>query len=243
MQKVKRVLLKVSGESLSGPGKTGFSPEDLNYTAGEIARAREENPTVECAVMLGGGNLIRGSRLIRDLGLTPVVADISGMLATLQNALVLQDVLEKHFGLEVRVATALHCHPAAEPFLRRPVIKHMSRGRVVILAGGSGQPRFTTDSGAVLKGVELEAELVLKATKVDGIYDRDPKLGKGPKARLIASITHREMIRRRLKIMDRTAVTLAEENQMPIAVFNFFEAGNLSRVLGGARVGSLISTT
>lgn len=237
----KRFLLKISGEALSGIGKHDFDQSAIDYVAKEIASARKINPEVELAIMVGGGNLIRGSRLVRELDTTTVIADQAGMLATVVNAIILQDVLEHKYGVEAHVATSLHVDEVAEPFRRRKVMSHLNKGHIVILAGGTGTPRFTTDTGAVLKAIEIEASKVLKATKVDGVYDKDPN-GGATDAKLIQNITHKDVVDKSLGIMDLTSVTLASENKLDIVVFNLFTPGNLARVLAGEPVGSLITT-
>ena len=238
---VKRVLLKISGESLSGVGERDFDREAVDYVAEEIAAAATGSD-VQLAVVVGGGNLIRGSRLVKELGTTPVISDQAGMLATLVNAVILQDFLEHKHNVEVNVATALEADAVAAPYQRRKVMSNMGKGKVVILAGGTGTPRFTTDTGAVLKAIEIEADLVLKATKVDGVYDKDPNADDGASAKKIETISHREVLDKNLKIMDLTAATLAEENGIDIRVFNMFEKGNLKKVLSGEKLGSLITT-
>ena len=237
----KRFLLKISGEALSGVGKHDFDQDAIDYIAKEIVLARKDNPGVELAIMVGGGNLIRGSRLAGELGITPVIGDQAGMLSTIINAIILQDVLEHRYATEAHVATSLQVDEVAEPFRRRKVMSHLNKGRVVMLAGGTGTPRFTTDTGTVLKAIEIEANMVLKATKVDGVYDKDPNGNDGP-ATIIPSISHKEVVERGLRIMDLTSVTLAAENKIDIIVFNLFTSGNLSQVLSGKTIGSRIAT-
>lgn len=232
-----RVILKISGEVMSGNGKTGFDKEAIEFIAGEIHDAAEHTEC-ELAIVIGGGNLIRGSSLIGGIGSTNVIADQAGMLATIINGIILQDFLEKAHHLEVRVLSAVEVRAFTEPWIRRRAIGHMSKGRIVILAGGSANPRFTTDTAAVLRAVELDADTVIKGTKVDGIYSKDPSAGDG--AEFIAEISQHDFIRQKLQILDRTAVTLAGENNMPIRVLNILKKGNLAKALHGEAIGSLI---
>ncbi len=233
----KRVLLKISGESLSGIDGANFDAEAIEFISGEIRHAVEDTG-MQLAIVIGGGNQIRGSRLVKELNTTPVISDQAGMLATIINGIILQDFLENKHGVETRVMSAVEVNEFVEPYLRRPAMTHLERGRVVILVGGSGNPRFTTDSAAVLRAIEINADMAIKGTKVEGIYDKDPNIDSD--AKFIKTITHKEFADQQLGIMDRTAVTLAGENKVDVRVFNIFEKGNLAKVLAGDDIGSLI---
>ena len=244
MKTPKRVVLKISGEVMSGMGKDGlpagrqgFDKEAIQFIAKEIHDA-VKTAKCELAIVIGGGNLIRGSKLINDIGSTNVIADQAGMLATIINDIILQDFLEKTHGLDVRTMSAVEVRAFAESYIRRRAVAHMEKGRVVILAGGSANPRFTTDTAAVLRAVELEADLIIKGTKVDGVYDSDPHANGD--SHFIPRITQHEYLAKKLKILDSTAVTLAGENNMPIRVINILTQGNLAKLLQGEEVGSLI---
>ncbi|MEK7582978.1 MAG: UMP kinase [Patescibacteria group bacterium] len=234
---LKRVLLKISGEVMSGNGKTGFDKEAIQFIAHEIHDAVK---TTDCqiAIVIGGGNLIRGSRLVGDIGSSPIIADQAGMLATVINGIILQDFLEKTHGLEIRVMSAVEVRAFTEPYIRRRAMAHMDKGRIVVLAGGSANPRFTTDTAAVLRAIELEAEIVIKGTKVDGVYSKDPNAHQD--SVFIEQISQHDFITQKLGILDRTAVTLAGENKMPIRVLNILKKGNIAKALQGESIGSLI---
>ncbi|HVG94288.1 MAG TPA: UMP kinase [Planctomycetota bacterium] len=230
----RRVLLKVSGEALSGEGKTGIDGEPLHALAKEIALAAGLG--VEIAIVNGGGNIVRGAQMaIRGVG--RATADYMGMLATVINAIALQDVLESQ-GRPTRVLSAIEMRGVAEPYIRRRAMRHLEKGRVVILAGGSGHPYFSTDTTAALRGSEIGAQALLKGTKVDGIYDKDPK--RHDDARRFESVSFEEVYARRLQVMDRTAITMCQENNLPIVVFDMSVPGNLARLLGGERVGTWV---
>jgi uridylate kinase len=231
----KRVLLKLSGEALMGKQGFGVDPEVARRIAEEISEARGMG--VEVAVVVGGGNFIRGVAASA-MGVDRVVADNMGMLATVINALALQDAMEKK-GAHTRVVTAIEMREIAEPFIRRRAIRHLEKGRVVIFAGGTGNPYFSTDTAAALRAMEIKAEVILKATKVDGIYEADPK--KVPEAKMISEISYLEVLSRGLSVMDTTAISLCMDNRMPIIVFNLSVPGNLKRVLLGERLGSLVA--
>lgn len=230
-----RVLLKISGETLSGIGKYRYSRQALNTIAAEILSVANQ---VELAIVIGGGNIIRGAELKDEIGLEDsIVADYAGMVATIINALIFQEILEE-IGLEVRVMSALEIKAVAELYIRRRAIRHLSKGRIVILAGGTGNPDVSTDSAMVLRGHELGVNMVLKGSKTDGVFDKDPmKFGN---ARFIRQISHQDFLDQQLKIVDWTAVASAKKHSMPIIVFNIFEAGNLKKVLDGKNVGSQI---
>ncbi len=237
MKPLKRVVLKISGEVMSGHGKTGFDKEAIHFIAREIQDATKETGC-QLAIVIGGGNLIRGSKLISEIGSTNVIADQAGMLATIINGLILQDFLEKNHGIDVRVMSAVEVRAFTEPYIRRRAIAHMEKGRTIVLAGGSANPRFTTDTAAVLRAIELEADLIIKGTKVDGVYDKDPHANGD--STFIPRIDEHEYLAKKLKILDSTAVTLAGENNMPIRVINILKAGNLTKLLQGGEVGSII---
>ncbi len=222
---------------MSGDGKTGFDKEAIQFIADEIHDAAK---ATECqlAIVIGGGNLVRGTRLIQGIGSSNVIADQAGMLATIINGIILQDFLEKAHQQEVRTMSAVEVRAFTEPYIRRRAIGHMEKGRVVILAGGSSNPRFTTDTAAVLRAIELEADLVIKGTKVDGIYSKDPNAHDD--SEFIESISQHDFVMQKLGILDRTAVTLAGENNMPIRVLNILKKGNLTKALKGEEVGSVI---
>ncbi len=235
-KKYARVLLKLSGESLCGEGERGVRPEALSSIVAEIKRATDQG--VQMGIVVGGGNIWRGEQ-DRGEAIGRVTADYMGMLATLMNALALQDALEK-LGLPTRVQSAVEINKLSEPYIRRRSIRHLEKGRVVIFAGGTGNPYFTTDTAAALRAVEIEAEILLKATKVDGVYTADPKKDKS--AKRFDRLTFMDSIQRRLKVMDATALTLCMENRLPVVVFDLGVAGNIARAVAGQKVGTLIST-
>jgi len=230
----KRVLLKLSGEALQGERGYGIDSKTVLSIAEEITEIRDLG--VEIAIVMGGGNIYRGSS--GDVScVEKTSADYMGMLATVINGLALQGALEK-LGAFTRVLTAIEMPRVAEPYIRRRAIRHMEKGRIVILAGGTGNPYFTTDTAASLRAIETAAEVILKATKVDGIYSSDPLKNKD--AQKIEEVTYMDVIRRRLQVMDNTAITLCMENMIPIVVFNFMKKGNLKRIIYGEPIGSYI---
>jgi uridylate kinase len=231
----RRVLLKLSGEALMGQESHGVSPAVLSFLAGEIATTHGLG--VELALVIGGGNIFRGAAAANE-GIDRVTGDHMGMLATLINALALQNALEQR-GLDTRVLSAIESRQVAEPFIRRRALRHLQKGRVVILAAGTGNPYFTTDSAAALRAMELEAQVLLKATKVDGVYSADPVRDQG--ARFLRRLAYLEVLNRGLKVMDTTAVSLCMDNGLPIVVFDINGPGNIPRIVQGAEVGSLIS--
>lgn len=233
-RKFRRVLLKLSGESLLGKEPHGIDSESLRHISAEIRKAYEKG--VQLAVVIGAGNIWRGEK-DRGEAIGRVTADYMGMLATIINALALQDSLED-MGVPTRVQTAIEISKLAEAYIRRRAIRHLEKNRVVIFAGGTGNPYFTTDTAAALKAVEIEADAVLKATKVDGVYTDDPQRNK--QAKRLSEVTFMEAIRRRLRVMDATALTLCMENRMPIVVFNLAVRGNIAKAVSGARVGTII---
>ena len=231
----KRVALKLSGEALMGEQGFGISLDMIKYVADEICSIVDFG--VQTAIIVGGGNIFRGIAA-SSLGMDRASADHMGMLATVINSLALQDALEKK-GLQTRVQTAISMHEVAEPYILRRAVRHLERGRVVIFGAGTGNPYFTTDTAAVLRAQEIHAEILLKATKVDGVYDSDPVVNKN--AKLIKKITYRDALERQLKVMDLTAFSLAMDNQLPLAVFKLKEQGNIKRVVCGEDVGTLIN--
>ena len=230
----KRVLLKLSGEALMGNQGFGVDPRMAERIAGEIAEIHRIG--LQVAATVGGGNIVRGIS-VSAAGMDRVSGDYMGMLATVINALALQNALEKK-GVFTRVQSAIEMREVAEPFIRRRAIRHLEKGRVVIFAAGTGNPYFSTDTAAALRAIEIGAEVILKATKVDGIYDSDPALNSS--AKLIKKLTYREVIARNLRVMDTTAITLCMENDLPIVIFNLLHRGNIKRVVMGSRTGSAI---
>ncbi|KIX12048.1 UMP kinase [Dethiosulfatarculus sandiegensis] len=229
-----RVLLKISGEALMGEESFGIKPEVLSYVAHELQVAHELG--VQIGVVLGGGNIFRGvSKSAQSMD--RVQADYMGMLATVMNSLALQDALEQK-GISVRVMTAVQMPQVAEPYIRRRAVRHLEKGRVVIMAAGTGNPYFSTDTAAALRAEEIGAEVLLKATKVDGIYESDPV--KDPNANKLEALTYDEVLLRKLRVMDLTAISLAGENQLPIVVFDLRKPGNIKRVLMGEPIGSRV---
>ncbi len=231
----KRVLIKISGEALAGPLKNGIDAETV---AGIAAQVKEVlGLGVELGLVIGGGNIFRGALGERG-GLDRVTGDYMGMLATIINALALQDALEKQ-GAVTRVVTAIEVQKVAESYIRRRALRHLEKGRVVIFAAGTGNPYFSTDTAAALRAIEINAQVVMKATQVDGIYSADPK--RDPKAVRYKTLGFREVVTRRLKVMDATAFTLCEENRLPVLVFDLHKRGNMRRAVLGEEVGTLVS--
>jgi len=233
--KYARVLLKLSGEALGGPTGVGISPEAVQDMAEQIREVRDLG--VQVVLVVGGGNIFRGLSGSKR-GIERATGDYMGMLGTVINALALQDALEK-LGVATRVQSAITMAQVAETFIRRRAVRHLEKGRVVIFGGGTGNPYFSTDTAAALRANEIGAEDVLKATKVDGIYDSDPK--QNPKAKRYSSITYSEALQKQLKVMDSTAFSLCMDNRMPIVVFDFFRAHNLRRVVMGEKVGTIVT--
>jgi len=230
----KRILLKLSGESLAGEGRFGIDPGRLESTAAEIREVARLG--VEVGIVIGGGNIFRGLRATAD-GMDRVTADTMGMLATVINALALQDFLERA-GVLTRVLSAIKMDQVAEPFIRRRAVRHLEKGRVVILAAGTGNPYFTTDTAAVLRGIEIGAEVIVKGTQVDGVYDADPKTN--PAALRFEKLSYLDVLNRGLKVMDSTAISLCMDNRLPIVVFNVGVPGNLMRLITGEKVGTIV---
>lgn len=231
----KRIVLKLSGEALMGRQEYGIDSAVLSQYAEEIKAIRDLG--TEVGIVIGGGNIYRGIENSSD-GIDKVTGDHMGMLATVVNALALQSALE-HKGLYTRCQTAINMEKIAEPFIRRRAIRHLEKGRVVIFAAGTGNPYFTTDTAAVLRAIEIEANVVLKGTRVDGIYDSDPE--ENPKAVHFPEISFAEVLKRDLRIMDLTAITLCKENNLPLVVFNMNKTGNLKKVVTGENVGSTVA--
>ena len=232
--KYKRVLLKLSGEAFADPQHGfGIDPRTVASIARQIAEAK--NLGTELALVIGGGNIIRGLSASAQ-GTDRTTADYMGMLSTVINALAMQDALEKE-GVQTRVHTAIWMQELAEPYIRRRAIRHLEKGRVVIFAGGTGNPYFSTDTTAALRALEINAEAILKGTRVDGVFDADPEVNEG--AQMYSSISYLEVLSQGLKVMDSTAITLCMDNRLPILVFNL-KAGNIVRILSGEEVGTLV---
>jgi uridylate kinase len=233
-EKYQRILLKISGEALMGDASFGIVPEVINRIAGEIHEV--DGLGVQVAVVIGGGNIFRGLSAA-SYGMDRASADYMGMLATVINALALQDALER-LGAQTRVQSAITMQEVAEPYIRRRAIRHLEKGRIVIFAAGTGNPYFTTDTAASLRAMEIQANVLLKATRVDGVYPADPE--KTPGVQKIDRLTYLEVLKRQLKVMDATAISLAMDNDMPIIVFNLTKPGYFKRVVLGEPVGTLV---
>lgn len=231
----KRITLKLSGEALMGDEEFGISPEMLMYVADEIKSIVDLG--VQIGIIVGGGNIFRGIAA-SSYGMDRATADHMGMLATVINCLALQAALEKN-GVETRVQTAISMHEVAEPYILRRAIRHLERGRVVIFGAGTGNPYFTTDTAAVLRAQEIHAEILLKATKVDGLFDSDPVVNKN--ARIIKKTSYMEVLERQLRVMDMTAISLAMDNRLPLVVFKLKGKGNIKKVVCGEDIGTRIS--
>ncbi len=230
----KRILLKLSGEALMGDQSFGIDRKVLEQVAAEIKDVKTLG--VEIAIVIGGGNIFRGLSASSS-GMDRVTGDHMGMLATVINSLAMQDALEK-LGLFTRVMSAIKMEQMAEPFIRRRAIRHLEKGRIVIFAGGTGNPYFTTDTAASLRAIEIEADVILKGTRVDGVYDSDPE--KNKEAMMFDKISYMDVVKKGLNVMDTTAVTLCMENKLPIIVFNLKTTGNLRRIVLGENVGSRV---
>ena len=231
----RRVLLKLSGEVLAGEQDFGIDPVKANYLAEEVQSIRESG--VEVGLIIGAGNIFRGMQAASK-GMDRVTGDYLGMLATIMNAISVQDALEK-VGCETRTLSAISVSQIAEPYIRRRAIRHLEKGRVVIIAGDTGNPFFTTDSAAALRAVELNAEVVLKGTKVDGIYDKDPMIHED--AVKFETVSFSRVLNDNLRVMDMTAITLCKENNLPIRVFNINHTGDLKALVLGGKIGTLVS--
>ncbi len=232
----RRILLKLSGEALLGDADYGIDPEVLRRRASEIIEVQSRG--VQVAVVIGGGNIFRGAGLARR-GMDRVTGDHMGMLATVMNALAMQDALEA-LGTYARVMSALRIHEVCEDYIRRRAIRHLEKGRVVLFASGTGNPFFTTDSAATLRGIEIGAEVLLKATKVNGIYDADPMIY--PSAVRYQRISFDKVLADRLNVMDATAIVMCRDNNLPLQVFNLHNAGDLMRIVNGEDVGTVVHT-
>lgn len=230
----KRVLLKLSGESLMGENQFGIDPDAIKTFAKEIVEAHKMG--VEMGIVIGGGNIFRGIQAAAH-GIHKVSGDQMGMLATIINCVAFQNVLED-LGVQTRLQTAIKVEQIAEPFIRRRAIRHLEKGRVVLFGAGTGNPYFTTDTAAVLRAIEIEADCVIKGTRVNGVYDSDPE--KNSEAKLFDNITFREVIEKDLRVMDHTAITLCGENKLPLKVMNMVEKGNLIKLLNGENIGTTV---
>jgi uridylate kinase len=233
--KYKRILLKLSGEALMGGESFGIQPDAINAFAREIANVHELG--VEIAIVIGGGNIFRGVQAATH-GIQKVSGDHMGMLATVINCIAFQNALE-NVGIQTRLQTAIKMEQIAEPFIRRRAIRHLEKGRVVLFGSGTGNPYFTTDTAAALRANEIEANIVLKGTRVDGVYDSDPE--KNSNAKFYDHVSYSEVIEKNLRVMDHTAITLCKENKLPIIVFNINRQDNLKRIILGEKIGTLVS--
>jgi uridylate kinase len=233
--KYQRALVKLSGESLAGSKGFGIDPPAIEELAGEIAKVHRAG--VALGLVVGGGNIVRGT-VASARGMDRVSADYMGMLATVINALALQDILEKG-GVQTRVMSAIRMEELAEPYIRRRALRHLEKGRLVIFAGGTGNPYFSTDTAAVLRAIEMEADVILKATKVDGVYTSDPV--SDPAAEFIEEITYLEVMTRELGVMDAAAISLCKENDLPVIVLNIKRSGAILSALEGERIGTLVA--
>jgi uridylate kinase len=230
-----RVLLKISGESFAQPGEAGIDADELRVIAQQIADAA--SGSTQIAVVVGGGNMIRGANLARRLDIDQATADYMGMLGTVMNGMALKEAIEAS-GREARLLSAIDMPAIAESFIRKRALRHLAKGRVVILAAGTGNPFFTTDTCAALRAIELNCDIVLKATKVDGVYSADP--AKDPTATRYNRLSFKEAVDKRLGVMDLTALSMCMENKMPIRVFDFKEHGNIKKVINGEDIGTMV---
>ena len=230
----RRILLKISGEALAGDKGFGLDFETISRLAGEIRDVIGLG--VQVGLVIGGGNIVRGSQISR-LGMDRVAADYMGMLGTVINALALQDVLERQ-GVDTRVMTAIRMEELAEPYIRRRALRHFEKGRTVIFAAGTGNPYFSTDTAAALRAIQIKADVIIKATSVDGVYSADPK--KHPDATFYERVSYRDVMLEELGVMDQTAVTLCKENKLPLIVLNIHRPGAVARAVRGERVGTLV---
>ena len=231
----RRILLKLSGEALLGNQAYGIDDGILRGLSKEIREISSLG--VQVALVVGGGNIFRGIRTSREYGIDRVSADYMGMLATVINSLALQERLERD-GVMTRVLSAIEMRSIAEPYIRRRALRHLEKGRVVIFAAGTGNPYFTTDTAAALRAMEINSDAILKATRVDGVYDRDPMLHK--KAKMFKELTYIDVLQRNLKVMDATAISLCMDNDLPIIVFNLTKRGNIRKVVMGERIGTVV---
>jgi uridylate kinase len=229
-----RVLLKISGEALAGDKGLGFDFDTMGRIADEIQSVVNTGATL--GLVIGGGNMVRGSQLSK-MGMDRVSADYMGMLGTVINALAVQDILERK-GMETRVMTAIRMEELAEPYIRRRALRHFEKGRLVIFAAGTGNPYFSTDTAAVLRAIQIKAQVIIKATSVNGVYSADPK--QDPNAKFYDEISYRDVMLEELKVMDQTAVTLCKENALPLIVLNIHQPGAIAAAVRGERVGTLV---
>jgi uridylate kinase len=232
----RRVLLKISGEAMAGPGGQGIDADTLSYIAEEVASVQRQG--VQVALVVGGGNLIRGASISKSGTVDRTVADHMGMMGTIMNGLAIMSAIEA-VGLQARVQSAISVQEVCEPFIRRRAVRHLEKGRVVIFAGGTGNPYFTTDSASVLRALEIDAECLLKATKVDGVYDKDPAVHSD--AVKYSSLTFEEALTKRLAVMDQTAFTMCRDHGMPLVVLDLMEKGSMERAVMGEKVGTLVT--
>ncbi len=232
----KRIVLKLSGEALQGKHSHGIDPQILSFLANQIKRVK--NLGVEIALVVGGGNIFRGQTDTGSFGMERAIGDYMGMLATVINGLALQETLEK-LDVPTRVMTAIEMHQIAEPYIKRRAMRHLEKGRVIIFVAGTGNPYFTTDTAAALRAMEIGADVIMKATKVDGVYSADPIKVKD--AKKYNQLKYIEVLKRRLKIMDATAISLCMDNNLPIVVFNLKKEGNLERIILGEKIGTTVS--
>jgi len=232
--KFRRVLLKLSGEALMGDKNFGIDQKVVQYIAGELKGIAQFN--LQLAIVIGGGNIFRGLEASAE-GMERTTADYMGMLATVLNALALQDALEKN-GMPTRVQSAIEMQELAEPYIRRRAIRHLEKKRLVIFAAGTGNPYFTTDTAAALRSVEIGADVIMKATKVDGVYDSDPM--KNPAAKRFSEISYIDVLNKGLKVMDSTAISLCMDNNLPIIVFNLMKKNNIRKTLEGKKIGTIV---
>jgi uridylate kinase len=232
--KYNRILLKLSGESLMGAKGHGIDPEVLNFFAAEIKKVHKLG--VQVGIVIGGGNIYRGLSA-GDQGIDRVTGDQMGMLATLINSLALQNALEKA-GMYTRLTSAIQMNEIAEPYIRRRAIRHFEKGRIVIFGAGTGHPYFSTDTAASLRAIEIEADAILKGTRVDGVYDSDPE--KNPKAEMFEQISYLNVLKDNLRVMDMTAISLCKENNLPIIVFNMNKEDNLQKIVSGENIGTSV---
>lgn len=232
--KYRRILLKLSGEALAGGQPTGIDPETIGKIADDVKEAYEQG--VQIGLVIGGGNFVRGAKEAAK-GMDRASSDYMGMLATVMNSMAMQDALEKR-GLSTRVQSAISMAAIAEPYIRRRAIRHLEKGRVVIFAAGTGNPYFTTDTAASLRAMEINADVIMKATNVDGIYDKDPK--KHGDAKLYHELNYMDVLKQGLQVMDSTAISLCMDNKLPIITFNMNKPGNIARVVRGEKIGTIV---
>jgi uridylate kinase len=230
-----RILLKLSGEALMGKLDSGIDSDVLDLVANELKAVLDLG--VQIALVVGGGNILRGTVTAKDYGIDRTSADYMGMLATVINSIALQEVLESK-DVETRVQSAIELRQIAEPYIRRRAVRHLEKGRVVIFAAGTGNPYFTTDTAAALRAMEINAEAIFKATKVDGVYDADPNIH--PDAKRYEELTYIDVLSKNLKVMDSTAISLCMDNKLPVVVFNLMENGNIIRAINGEKVGTIV---